>query len=667
MAHQLQRGVLLAFVACLYFGNGDRIVSLELDTNGMVFGDTSAAYETERIVMAGLKRIANQAVAPTQNVAVGFGGCVDVTVPAIPLLEGLRIEPGIAKHHDSIATMEELQETFSYFFSQGAAGERYVSNKELWAEMLSVAAGLSDSVWDIGGNALLMGQRIALEGGSVVQLGALDAADLYPSELSEAQGDNVSQHPRIRTRLDPHLVIEGLAGARSDVHMVLEYTRGTTWGAAYTAPRANRLILHSDEHNPRLVGLQAMSERLLGGSGSGDLLGAAAMPQTFVLGGLQLMQDFPYAAAGLQGDASDPHPASSQLRRVSSFLHSLLTAASPAPPPAIHFEYASVSEPAFIDQLHSLVLPSASSVGCNEQELGSMYYALRYGSLALAQDQAPRVADVLDKMSFVFSDLRTRFGRLSRLHVHTLAYQAVMVLKPHHTDTNTDTDSSSSDDSSSSASGGSSGGPSCCPSGGGSGGGEWAPSAPAMARASLMASHWVCGVGMGVHAASSSSPSTPVDAAAAAAASATTGAVGAAAGSSSDDEAADAAGGGDGAATMTGGGEDEAVRMLLDGSFTRSMRQGARRIPLDPRSPVTCWEEELNALQHPSEGEETEEEGATTGTTGREEQQRAAEVDGRARMVVEFCVAPVLVCENPVRTGGAGDNISATGLFYHLL
>ncbi|KAG0717617.1 ADP-dependent glucokinase [Chionoecetes opilio] len=102
-----------------------------------------------------------------------------------------------------------------------------------------------------------------------------------------------------------------------------------------------------------------------------------------------------------------------------------------------HFEMASFTEEPLLQGLVDHVLPYADSLGMNEQELPNLYNMLRYGNITLVSDYNPRVASVLDQMRYVFRHLRDAphhnnhsgsGGRsLTRLHLHTLAFQAIMV------------------------------------------------------------------------------------------------------------------------------------------------------------------------------------------------------------------------------------------------
>lgn len=104
-----------------------------------------------------------------------------------------------------------------------------------------------------------------------------------------------------------------------------------------------------------------------------------------------------------------------------------------------HTELASFAEVAFVRQLFDAVLPYSDSLGMNEQELGTMFAFARHANLTYASESNPRVGSTLDRMRQLFVALRLADQRrlrdagdagvrmTSRLHVHTLAFQAIMV------------------------------------------------------------------------------------------------------------------------------------------------------------------------------------------------------------------------------------------------
>ncbi|XP_054723956.1 ADP-dependent glucokinase-like, partial [Uloborus diversus] len=100
----------------------------------------------------------------------------------------------------------------------------------------------------------------------------------------------------------------------------------------------------------------------------------------------------------------------------------------------IHFEMASFSDETLLKNLVENIIPFADSLGMNEQELPNLYQMMKYGNVSLLAESRPRIAAVLDQMRNVFNYLQgteETSGRrkLTRLHVHTLAFQAFLVNK----------------------------------------------------------------------------------------------------------------------------------------------------------------------------------------------------------------------------------------------
>ena len=124
----------------------------------------------------------------------------------------------------------------------------------------------------------------------------------------------------------------------------------------------------------------------------------------------------------------------------------------------IHFEMASFAEEACMDDVIENVVKYSDSLGMNEQELPNLYSMLTNGTITLISDPVPRVATTLDHMRAVYRKLQETpeingQRKLTRLHVHTLAFQAIIATK----------------------------------------GSAWKNSMSAMAKASLTATRHVCG------------------------------------------------------------------------------------------------------------------------------------------------------------------------------
>ncbi|CAI5645811.1 unnamed protein product [Oreochromis niloticus] len=313
------------------------------------------------------------------RVAIGFGGCVDLIVDGVSLLNKTGIQPTDQPlHHDYLENVEQLAQSFAYFFAPGAAAERFMLNETLFSELVDGARDLPGNRWSVGGNAPVMASRMATEGCDVL-LGGTFSTDFT---------DVLSQH----------ITVAGKVIDEPDIHLILEYPSGARWGR-YTSRRANRYIIHSDANNPYLSSMEEFAQKLI------DF-----KPDLLVVGGLQMMDNFPFR--------------SGEREALLSRLGHLLSSSSPQI--GIHFEM-------------------ADSLGMNEQELPNLLSSLKGSNITVLSDPNPRVATVLDQMREVYRILNQRdkeasaesrangaraTGKpLTRLHVHTLAFQAMIVTR----------------------------------------------------------------------------------------------------------------------------------------------------------------------------------------------------------------------------------------------
>ncbi|XP_028292085.1 ADP-dependent glucokinase [Gouania willdenowi] len=330
------------------------------------------------------------------RVAIGFGGCVDLLVDGVSLLNKLGVSPAEQPlHHDYLENAVQLAESFAYFFAPGAAAERFMLNDTLFAELVDGARDLPENRWSIGGNAPVMASRMAAEGCDVL-LGGSFSAD-FNDVLSK------------------HITVAGNEVEEPDIHLILEYPLGASWGR-FTSRRANRYIVHSDDHNPYLDAMEEFAGKL-----------EEFKPDLLVVGGLQMMDSFPFKTG--------------EREALFSRLADLLTSSTPQI--GIHFEMASFVEESIMKDLLHYVIPNADSLGMNEQELPNLLSLLKGSNITVLSDPNPRVATVLDQMREVYRILNQRskdaqagseangaqgqVKPLTRLHVHTLAFQAMIV------------------------------------------------------------------------------------------------------------------------------------------------------------------------------------------------------------------------------------------------
>ncbi|XP_046750171.1 ADP-dependent glucokinase isoform X2 [Diprion similis] len=302
-------------------------------------------------VLEGLERVETKHDGlPRPKVAIGYGICTDVYIDAKYLLKYSN-DIGFPEHFDEITTEEELLKSFAYYFRHGAAAE------------------------------------FVKEGCDVLLAAKMTKAlqQMIPSNIRVVGGDV----------------------NRDDVHLVLEYKRGESWGP-YTSSRANRYIVHNDINNPTISSLEEF-----------DKLLPEFAPDLFVVSGLQMMDNYPF-------------PEGIRLNRLLKVKQQMIAQPKST---KIHFEMASFAEENLLLELTELVIPFADSLGMNEQEVANLHNLMMYGNISLVADSNPRVATVLDQMRTLFKLIRRNeksfmnARQLTRVHVHTLAYQAILNVK----------------------------------------------------------------------------------------------------------------------------------------------------------------------------------------------------------------------------------------------
>lgn len=164
------------------------------------------------------------------------------------------------EHHERIGSLRDLQESFAFYFANGAAAEQSMSSPEQFREVVRFANEIKTVKRWVGGNAATMADRAAVEGCKVL--------------LGAAIGKEMRKHFNSHIQLVGHLEDH----EDEDVHLVLEYAKGDAF-RGHESPRANRYYLNHDIYNPRLSVLEEFEQAL-----------DAFQPDLVVFGGLQLME-----------------------------------------------------------------------------------------------------------------------------------------------------------------------------------------------------------------------------------------------------------------------------------------------------------------------------------------------------------------------------------------
>ncbi|XP_045165473.1 ADP-dependent glucokinase-like [Mercenaria mercenaria] len=339
-------------------------------------------------VLHGLLRAEKKVgVGRNTRIALGFGGCEDIFANFEEVFAKLNYtSPSDAVHVQDIKSESDFMNIFAYFFGEGAAAERYVENATLFSEIAAAARDVPSARLALGGNAPAMARRLAIEGAEI----------LLAARFTE----------QTRKQLPESIKVLGKPLDVDELHLILEYSAGSKWGN-YSASRANRFIIHSDKSNPFLDTLEDLEMEL-----------PSFDPSVLVVGGLQMMDNFPFED-GVREE---------RLKKLNDLLVKTDRTTK------THFEMASFSDPALMKEIVDTVVYHCDSLGMNEQELPNLVSILTRGEIALLSDSRPRIATVLDQMRTVFhllKDTKESNGRrkLTRLHVHTLAYQAILTKK----------------------------------------------------------------------------------------------------------------------------------------------------------------------------------------------------------------------------------------------
>lgn len=329
--------------------------------------------------------------APTRQwgrIAVGVNACIDVVVSGVSLLQALALDPGRGSDHDILHSKEDLKEAFIHFMERGAAAERFFSDKEVFQRIARAAAEYPGAQVYVGGNAALIGQKLA----SYPQLVVLLCGPIGP-KLHELLDEQIVVPPESLQETDEY-------------HLILEYKAGEQW-ASSRAPQANRFIFSHDVSNGEMSSLETFMASL-----------EEFQPDLVVLSGLHMME-------GMGRELWED--------RLKEFVVAISDVRNEAP---IHLELASMTDRDYMSSIVQQVMPMVNSIGLNEQEL--LFLSQAGGgphSDLPAWNGLPDVGRVADILLWILqqhgrADLESE-AHLTRIHFHTLAYHVLVTVDGH--------------------------------------------------------------------------------------------------------------------------------------------------------------------------------------------------------------------------------------------
>ncbi|MGH0115364.1 UNVERIFIED_CONTAM: hypothetical protein FKN15_006792 [Acipenser sinensis] len=258
-----------------------------------------------------------------QIFSIRVNACVDVVVTGVGLLQALAIDPGTGVDHEVLHSKEDLKETFIHYMEKGVAAERFYSDKESFQRIARAASEYPGAQHFVGGNAALIGQKLAtnphvtvllcgpvgpklhelLADQIIVPAESLQVTDEYHLILEYKAGNHfvggnaaligqkLATNPHVTVLLcgpvgpklhellaDQIIVPAESLQVTDEYHLILEYKAGDKWGSSQ-APNANRFIFSHDTSNGEMSALETFVGSM-----------EEFQPQLVVLSGLHMME-----------------------------------------------------------------------------------------------------------------------------------------------------------------------------------------------------------------------------------------------------------------------------------------------------------------------------------------------------------------------------------------
>ena len=206
---------------------------------------------------------------------------------------------------------------------------------------------------------------------------------------------------RLKKYLHPHIVTPpDSSSVEEEVHIIMEYPTGATWGNA-TAVCANRVIISHDLANSRLQPLKVFEQAV-----------TSYEPDLVIFSGAHMME---------------AQPRKYWEKRTKDLVKVLQTIPRHSP---VHLEMATVGDHSFVQYLANQVFPHVDSIGLNEQELlilaqseGADFNFTDIGN----KPSIPHACDLLHWMYSTYTSFQQRKkSRLTRIHFHSLTYHLMV-------------------------------------------------------------------------------------------------------------------------------------------------------------------------------------------------------------------------------------------------
>lgn len=368
-------------LALAYWAYKDNFLSLSYRTKGI---EEIVAHSWDKLIKNPDKKF--------ERVVIGINCCVDLVVSAMRVLKTLDVVPSSAlsaTDHGKIATVEELSESFSFFFTKGAPAERFISDEKLFLDTIA-AADRNDPEYTVGGNAANIAQNLAQQLKTILLIGSIG--------------------PRLTKLLHNGIKIPTSTELKHDeIHIVLEYAKGEPWGDM-AAPNNGRYITSHDVARQVPNNNTAVIDEFF-------QVIHSAHPDLVVFTGIHLLEFLPK-------DWWE-----TKMRLIEEELMQLNRLIP------IHFEIGSMADREHGERVLEKIVPHIDSLGLNDQELayisyvGKGPYSEEYGSPESDMNLNFHVYKTVELIYWLLNDLFKDYPllELTRIHVHTLTYHVIAV------------------------------------------------------------------------------------------------------------------------------------------------------------------------------------------------------------------------------------------------
>eukprot|EP01128_Nolandella_sp_AFSM9_P006060 TRINITY_DN3050_c0_g1_i1.p1 TRINITY_DN3050_c0_g1~~TRINITY_DN3050_c0_g1_i1.p1 ORF type:complete len:571 (-),score=189.31 TRINITY_DN3050_c0_g1_i1:95-1627(-) len=333
------------------------------------------------------------------KVAIGFNANLNMYTAAVPIFESLGFEEPpedfgtITEPPEQITSMSQFGEVFQYAFENGVALERQIGNPYL-CNLIKGDIELKKHYLGPGGNALMMAHNFHFEGSQL--LFGFTPGPVLHKELEKA-GLKIPLHKNQKNE--------------DSFHFVLEYRKGDKWGEL-TAPRSNRVIVHCDRLNSKLLDQDYFAATI-------DREQTKGSPfDLVILSGLNLLEK---------------EVATYRRSKLEDLRVKLINKVQAATP--IHVELSSFSDDEFLEDIAFEILTRVNSIGLNEMELAHLYIAL--DPLDETEEELeevrqkmmnPKVDYAMEVLGAVMNTIKSHkhgVHNLGRIHLHTLNFHIV--------------------------------------------------------------------------------------------------------------------------------------------------------------------------------------------------------------------------------------------------